>query len=283
MHDCELDYCLGGCDEILVKLKELEPDFHIIFIPGTASPTDSPRSCTDVHLVKTSDTICSSSDIPTVKLIGTTGAEDILEGADVFYHIQLDQGDGRVERTVKFKINNLFDTSADVFVKYDKRVLDSSFTDPHCHTINDLECGCQGYSPEFEVACHEYDGINPFVIVRVYFASSDLPFIDTSSVNKCCNPDPYDTSVGVVAYTFEIQCHFLSQAIEPSSHFLTADAFRGFQQGTIPAGFEKKGTFNIFENDLTGRIPTEIGLMTSMEKIDLFETEELTSNWINIY
>lgn len=271
VHACELDCCLGGCDEMLVTLEEIEPVFPIIFVPSTVSPTDSPRPCTDDHLVKTSDTLCPASDIPTVQLIGTTGAQDLPDGADVFYHIQVDQGDDRIERTVKFKINNPFDTSADVFVKYDKRVLDSSFMDPHCNTINDLDCGCQGFSPEFEVACHEYDGVNPFAIVKVYFASSDLPFLDTSSVNKCCNPGPYDTSVGVVAYTFEIQCHCETSA--RSARSLTADEFRGLQHGMIPAQFEQIDSIYLKNNGFTGTIPHEIGLMTTLTHLELSDNK----------
>jgi len=210
VHGCQIDCCLGGCDQVqetvdeLINIKTLSEEEDVILYDF---PKDDPDPCTSDGFEKTANVVCPSSDIPIVKLIKSTGAADLPEGADVFYDIQLDEGDDRVERIVKFRINNPFDASADVFIKHDKRVFETAFMDPHCDDMLETKSGCDISAPVIEVACHDYEGSNPFAIVRVYFASSDLPVLDTSSVDKCCYPPDYESSVGVVGYTFEIQCH----------------------------------------------------------------------------
>lgn len=216
VHGCELDCCLGGCGQVqetvdeITNIKTLSEEEDAILYDF---PQDTVDPCTSDHLENTSDVVCPSSNIPTVKLIGTTGAANLPEGADVFYDIQLDEGDDMIERTVKFRVNNPFETSADVFIKHDKRIFNTVFMDPHCDKMLGTEAGCDISAPVIEVACHDYEGTNPFAIVKVYFASSGLPVLDTSSVNNCCYPPEYDSSVGVVGYTFEIQCHCLDSTV----------------------------------------------------------------------
>lgn len=209
---CEVDCCMGGCgqisdieDEITGIIELNDNDDGVIYDP----PVPPTPVCAEGNLVGTSDTVCPLSQTPIVKLIQSSGGVDIPEGADIFYDIHIDTGADSIDRTVKFRVANPFDTSADVFVKYEMRAYDSAFMDPHCDEMSEITTGCLISAPEIEVACYNYEGSNPFALVKVYFASTGLPIDGTSSVDvdKCCYPPEYGSSTGVVAYIFEIQCH----------------------------------------------------------------------------
>jgi hypothetical protein len=199
---CELDCCLGFCDDPVI-FKKLSADDDCV----DHDDYFMPPICDGDGFEQTSDAVCPLSDTPIVRLINSSGGADIPDGAPVFYGIKIDSGSDIMDRTVKFRVTNPFDSSADVFVKYDERNDGSAFMNPHCVGMKDTAAGCDPNAPEIEIACHEYQGINPFAIVKVYFASTCLPIDSDSSVDKCCHPDTYSDSIGVVGYTFEIQCH----------------------------------------------------------------------------
>jgi len=207
---CELDCCVGGCNQVPDTVDEITDIITLNIDDDCVNHDDFvfvDPICDENGFQKTSDDVCPFSETPIVSLVNSAGGVDIPEGAPVFYDIQIDSGSDIMDRTVKFRVTNPFDSSADVFVKYDKRTPDSTFKVPHCDEMSDTVAGCDPSAPEIEVSCHEYQGINPFAIVKVYFASAGLTIDGDSSVDKCCHPPTYDSSTGVVGYTFEIQCH----------------------------------------------------------------------------
>ena len=83
--------------------------------------------------------------------------------------------------------------------------------DPTCESMP-LTPGCKREAPIIEVGCHEYEGVEPFALVNLYFASNSDSFVKEISsgdvkIDKCCKPpEEYANGYGIVAYTFEIQC-----------------------------------------------------------------------------
>lgn len=78
--------------------------------------------------------------------------------------------------------------------------------DPVCDGAELTAVGCDD---DFgvEVACLDFDGLHPFAVINVYFASIAVsPLNDQASIDRCCAADEFAPSVGIVEYTFEIQC-----------------------------------------------------------------------------
>jgi len=207
-HACELDCCLGGCNEIaetveeLTDLKELSAEPKDILYDELKLP---PAACEDETFQDTSSTVCPGTDV--VKLLKTHGTEAIPDESDIFYGIKVDSGDDNIARTVKFRINNPFPEDAHVYVKYEKSVMDAAFQDPKCDTFIPVPAGCDNRAAELEVACKDYDNITPFALVSVYFASESISGV--TPIDRCCDAEDYEgmgTSYGIVEYTFEIEC-----------------------------------------------------------------------------
>ena len=167
------------------------------------------RDCEkDGSFKDTSDTVCPNSATPVVKLLKSHGDVPLPEGVDIFYGIVTDMEphDGAFGPTVKFKVNNPFDSNADVYVKHEKSVL-GGFNDIHCVEFDDIAGGCDDEAEDIEVACRHFDGVAPFALVNVYFASRGLTTDSSVDVDKCCHAPEYASDIGVVRYTFEIQCN----------------------------------------------------------------------------
>jgi len=204
---CEMDCCVGGCGEVeetkgeieqvvdLKKLEEEEGDASFGFQFGAEE-----AECTTSEKSDTPTTKCPGSGI--VKLLKTTGDEPLPEdSADLFYDISFDE----VNNLVEFRVNNPFEAAAKVFVKREKKVM-NGFMDPICDGEQLTAKGCDD-DYLVEVACHDYDNIDPFALVNVYFASVAVsPLNDQATIDKCCEPEEFEPAVGIVEYTFEIQC-----------------------------------------------------------------------------
>jgi len=182
---------------------EDNPDADVVYDVPDFSDCDKEGNMSD-----TSDTVCPDSDTPVVKLLGSSGDVPLPEGADIFYGIVTDMEphDGATGTTVKFKVNNPFDSNADVYVKHEKSVL-GGFNDPHCVELDDTAGGCDNEAEDIEVACRHFDGVAPFAVVHVFFASSGLTTDSSVDVDQCCEAPEYASDIGVVEYTFEIQCN----------------------------------------------------------------------------
>lgn len=204
VHGCELDCCMGGCPEMeetrqeVVQVVTLSDDPDDALYDVSVLP---PSACTDEEgLEKTSESVCPELDDDVVRLLSDGDGPP----GDVFFGIEMDAGGDEVGRTVKFRVNNPFEESADVYVKYGKSVFGHSFMDPKCEKMPEQPSGCNERASVIEVACHDYDDVAPFALVQVYFASTGVS--GTDAIDKCCDAPEYTGGEGVVMYSFEVQC-----------------------------------------------------------------------------
>merc|ERR1711933_491538 len=144
-----------------------------------------PPPCAETYKVLTGDTVCPSKPEGIVKLLKASA--------------------------VKFKVDNPFTNHTDIFIKHVKKVGDYAL-DPTCESMP-FTAGCVHEAPTIEVGCHEYEGVDPFALVNIYFASNtDSMVMDIGSggdvtIDKCCKPpSDYEAGYGVIEYTFEISC-----------------------------------------------------------------------------
>jgi hypothetical protein len=213
MHGCEVDCCFGGCGDIqevvdeIVEAKTLsENEEDILYDIPTFD------DCKGETFDDTSDTVCGS-EAEVVTLLKTFGSESIPDG-DIFYGITLDsEPTSEVgEVTVKFKVNNPFPDTADVYVKYEKSV-SNDFADPHCAKMIATPSGCDSEAVDIEVLCREFEGVDPFALVQVYFVSNAISSADSPVIDNCCEPESYGAGFGTVSYTFEVACGCPSETI----------------------------------------------------------------------
>lgn len=214
MHACEVDCCFGGCDQIeevaeqIEELREFsdEDEERILF--------DTPNfdKCRDDFFEDTSDSICEGFEA--VTLLRSTGSEELPDG-EIFFGINIhsEPSTDVGHRTVRFKVNNPFNDNADVYVRYDKAVMDD-MADPHCDQMLDTASGCDPSAIDIEVMCREFDGVDPFAVVEIFFVSESISIADSPAVDKCCKPEEYGDNVGTVSYIFEVACGCPSVAIQ---------------------------------------------------------------------
>jgi len=207
IHACELECCEGGCDQVpdvieeIEEVKTLSEDEEDILYDEPKPPVEA---CQEDALEDTSETVCPSAQTDVVKLLSTTGSQP-LPDKPIFYGIKMDSGGDIVGRTVKFKLNNPWDTSADIYIKYGESVFGHAFMDPKCDPFVGTNSGCETDAVEIEVACHDYENISPFALVQVFFASSSIE--GSTEIDACClEGDEYHQDKGIVMYSFEIQC-----------------------------------------------------------------------------
>jgi len=168
-----------------------------------------PPPCNETYKILTSETVCSSKPEGVVKMIKQSA--EAPEGEPILYGIIIEPPkDANSAHTVKFKIDNPFANHTDIYVKHVKKVGKYAL-DPTCESMP-FTAGCLREAPLIEVGCHEYQGVEPFALVNVYFASnrdSVVQEISTGDVeiDKCCKPpEEYVDGYGIIEYTFEIQC-----------------------------------------------------------------------------
>jgi len=169
-----------------------------------------PPVCDESYKVLTNETVCPSAPEGIVKLLKASAR--LPDGEPVLYDILLEPpANGNSGYSVKFKVDNPFTNHTDIFIKHVKKVGEFAM-DPTCESMP-FTAGCEHEAPIIEVGCHEYEGVNPFALVNIYFASNtDGMVMDVGSggdvtIDKCCQPPgDYEAGYGVVEYTFEIQC-----------------------------------------------------------------------------
>jgi choice-of-anchor A domain-containing protein len=189
---------------------EFDPESKPLPLPDDldAICTVTPPVCEETYKVLTSETACPAKPEGIVKLIKSSG--DVPEGEPILYDIVLDQPEDGSAHTVKFKVDNPFANFTDIFIKHVKKVGKFAL-DPVCDKMP-FTAGCNFDAPVIEVGCHEYDGVDPFALVNIYFASDTDEFVidagsDDVTIDKCCKPPAeYEAGYGVIEYTFEIQC-----------------------------------------------------------------------------
>ena len=169
-----------------------------------------PPVCEETYKTLTSETVCPSKPEGIVKLIKSS--VDLPDGEPIIYDIILDPPrDANSAHTVKFKVDSPYTNYTDIYVKHAKKVGKHAL-DPICESMP-FTAGCALEAPIIEVGCHEHDGVNPFALVSIYFASNtDSMLLDIGSggdvtIDKCCKPpEEYEEGYGVAAFSFEIQC-----------------------------------------------------------------------------
>jgi len=199
MHNYEFDPISHplplGEDENLAQICEVVP----------------PPPCNETYKTMTNETACPSKPNGLVKLIKSSAS--IPEGEPILYSIIIDPPtEQNSAHTVKFKVDNPFSNFTDIFIKHVKKVGKYAM-DPVCDAMP-FTAGCQRQAPEIEVGCHDYQGVEAFALVNVYFASKkddlvlELSKNQNVTIDKCCKPpEEYQKNgYGIVEYTFEISC-----------------------------------------------------------------------------
>jgi len=206
---CHVDCCSGGCDQIddvIDEVKEYSEDDDGV---EYKTPDPKPPMCDDDGFESTGDSACPSSEGSVVEVIHQTA--DIPEDEPILYGIAFSPpSDDDHGREVKFRVANPYDSNADVYVRYEKKV-GLYANDPACDSLPGTIPDCDVAAPEITVGCIEYPGVAPFALVDVYFASVD-PFVEENAdpeteVEKCCKPPEYaGNGIGVIKYSFKIEC-----------------------------------------------------------------------------
>jgi len=165
--------------------------------------------CNETYKVLTSETACPSKPEGIVKLIKKSA--EAPAGEPILYGIIIEPPkDMNSAHTVKFSVDNPFTNHTDIYIKHVKKVGKYAM-DPTCESMP-FTAGCKREAPIIEVGCHEYEGVEPFALVNVYFASNTDSFVQQISsgdveIDKCCKPpEEYADGYGILEYTFEIQC-----------------------------------------------------------------------------
>jgi hypothetical protein len=188
-------------------------------ITALLTPVPAPPCNETYKTLLTSESACPTKPQGVVKMIKQS-AESPPEGEPILYGIIFEPpNDINSAHTVKFKVDNPFTNHTDIFIKHMKKV-GAYAMDSTCKYMP-FTAGCQHNSeavhPEIEAGCHKYNGVEPFAIINIYFASNSdhiVKEISSSSgsdvqIDKCCKP-PYEEyaakGYGIIKYTFEIQC-----------------------------------------------------------------------------
>ena len=111
------------------------------------------------------------------------------------------------ENLVKFKVDNPFNTPADVYVQYHENSVGVlGALDAKC-VQSPLQPGCFPGASEITAVCLSLDGKKPFTVVTIFFVTADSEIIGSvATVPECCYETPRQGPIGKVAYTFEIYC-----------------------------------------------------------------------------
>jgi len=224
VHACQVECCYGGCntfDEVeeqiveLVTLDTEEASEDIVFDPPVVE--EDPFCLSTGEKVSTSDTVCPASPNGLVQIVHKD-SDKLPEGGDqdIIYGIVLEEAkDDNIGQSVKFRVDNIVATEADVFVRYEKKVGEFA-NDPACESMPNTQSGCDVDATEIEVGCVEFPNVEPFALVDIFFVSNAAnSFIQMNAaadtaVEKCCKPpDAYqfdENGYGVLKYTLKIQC-----------------------------------------------------------------------------
>lgn len=205
---CQVDCCAGGCDadedETVKDIKELSDKPDDILFDEVTPPENAPL-CEGDDFDLTGETACPTQDGSIVKILHQSA--DIAGVDPIIYGITFaDAQDDDHGREVSFRVRNPFGSNADIYVRYEKKV-GLHANDPKCDGLPEYVPGCNAEAPEIIVGCVDYPGVEPFAVVNVYFASAELTGSadPDTEVEKCC-PAPDYAGIGVIKYSFEVQC-----------------------------------------------------------------------------
>jgi hypothetical protein len=152
---------------------------------------------------ETESSYCEGNGVVFLKAIG----EGPPEGVDIIWDIT--SGDTGGTPTVKFKVDNPFDSDADIYVRYHEKVGDEGATNGQCVADRNVP-GCNPSASEIEVACVTPTGSSlSFSIVSIYFVTNDVDVgTGGAEVDQCCHEAEATKAVStpVVEYTYEIHC-----------------------------------------------------------------------------
>lgn len=201
---CKLECCHGSdeCEDAkdhLVVYADSEPEDAIEFI------IDPP--CDDRVFKKTNTTAC-----PGTPLVKVLHGPILPETQEILYDINPSAGNDGL-RSVTFRVNNPFDSAADIYVSHNERI-GLNFPKPTCDGMLEVNSGCDIDANTIEVRCVSFPDQTSFAIADVYFVSQGAEFerVDSGAeVKKCCvdegKRDEYnDPAYHVVHYAFEFQC-----------------------------------------------------------------------------
>jgi choice-of-anchor A domain-containing protein len=164
--------------------------------------------CVENYKALTSTTVCPSRPEGVVSVIHSSHE---LPDEDIIYNIIMDPSEEDSAKTLKFQVDNPFANHTDIFIKHVKKVGKYAM-DPVCDSMP-FTAGCSYDAPVIEIGCHEYDGVDAFALVNLYFASNSDSFVadagsDDVTIDKCCKPpEEYrEDGYGIIEVTLEIKC-----------------------------------------------------------------------------
>jgi len=166
-------------------------------------------TCVEDYKHRTNETACPNNLEGAVKVIHSSIDLSLFDDASILYDIMFSEPSDGSAHTVKFKVDNIFNDYTDIYIKHVQKVGKYAM-DPVCDSMP-FTAGCNHDAPFIEVGCLGYEGVDPFALVNVYFASNDVDFFDFGAdsgvtIDKCCKPQTYDNESGIVKVAFEIQC-----------------------------------------------------------------------------
>lgn len=164
----------------------------------------------------TSTSACPSA--PLVKILhGPSDLPDAIT-ENILYDLQPYAGE-LSERSVSFRINNPFETPADVYVSRKERSPDNDdFLLSTCNGAPDVGPGCLpdiGDLNKLTVPCTTHPGQSPFAVVNIYYVSQGGDFVGVdpgAEVKKCCVDDPAkrdeyaSAGYNTVHFSLQIKC-----------------------------------------------------------------------------
>lgn len=135
--------------------------------------------------------------------VNVKGAEEDNDDVDVIYGITTTDGS-----SIKFKVDNKFLTSMNMYVQYNKPSVSAGFGwSEDCK--DQVVPGCGSMATEIEADCLYADG-EPYTLIQVYFLdpTDSSPFIfGPATVDQCCKNVPANTPQSAVAqYSFILRC-----------------------------------------------------------------------------
>jgi hypothetical protein len=152
---------------------------------------------------ETESSYCEGNGVIFLEAIG----EGPPEGVDIIWDIK--QGDTGSTPTIKFKVDNPFDSDADIYVRYHQKESEQGAESDQCAAEMNVP-GCNPSASEIEAVCMSPSGTSlSFSIVSIYFVTNDVDVgIGGAEVDQCCHEAEATKAVStpVVEYTYEIRC-----------------------------------------------------------------------------
>ena len=171
--------------------------------PPIPDPTPDPSvpsgGCEDLE--DTPDSVCTGGYSIITKVEGTSG--DPPE--DIFYDIKFTSKDNKPY--IKFKVNNPYDESADMYMEVDDSI-GAVETTSKCEIEYDMKV-CPSANPvEYEVPCHEAQG-EAYTRVEIFFEPMQSTISDSplkKPTDCCCEDDRNPNEGSAIYYVYDLEC-----------------------------------------------------------------------------